>query len=66
MILDSDKSFLVLLVFSALIIGAITIYFAVNHQQNIDNQILSGVIHVLNTSKDGVEPTFKENYEKIR
>lgn len=64
MVLDSDKSFLVILVFSALIIGAITMYFAVNHQQNIDNQILSGVIHMLNTTKDGVEPTFKENYDK--
>ena len=64
MVLDSDKSFLVILVFSALIIGAITMYFAVNHQQNIDNQILSGTIHMLNTTKDGVEPTFKENYDK--
>ena len=64
MILDSDKSFLVFLVFSALIIGTITIYCALNHQQNIDNQIVSGAIHMLNTTNDGVEPTFKENYSQ--
>lgn len=64
MILDSDKSFLVILVFSALIVGTITIYCAINHQQNIDNQIVSGTIHMLNTTNDGVEPTFKEEYNK--
>lgn len=64
MTLDSDKSFLVILVFSALIIGAITIYCSLNHQQNIDNQIVSGSIHMLNTTNDGVETSFKENYVK--
>jgi L-asparaginase len=64
MILDSNKSFLLILVFSALIVGIITIYCAVNHQQKIDNQIVSGTIHMLNTTNDGVEPSFKENYTK--
>ncbi len=59
MILDSNKSFLLILVFSALIVGVITIYCAVNHQQKIDNQIVSGTIHMLNTTNDGVEPSFK-------
>jgi L-asparaginase len=64
MVLNTDQRFLCILVFSALIIGTITIYVAVNHQQNIDEQILSGAIHMLNTTDYGVEPTFTQNYNK--
>lgn len=64
MVLDSDKCFLIGLVFSFLFISVITMYFAINHQQKIDEQILSSKIHMVNTTNKGVEKDFKKNYDK--
>ena len=59
MVLEKDKTLIFSLIFLFLFIGVITIYISINHQQNIDNQILSGTIHILNTTNEGVEDSFK-------
>ena len=64
MVLDSDKYFLISLVFSFLFTSVITMYFAINHQQKVDEQILSNKIHMINTTNKGVEKDFKKNYHK--
>jgi L-asparaginase/Glu-tRNA(Gln) amidotransferase subunit D len=66
MISDYNKRFLIILIFSTIIIGFITAYVAINHQHSIDSQIVSGTIHMLNTTKNEIEPTFIEKYEKIK
>lgn len=63
---DDNKRILVLLIFSILIICCITTFVAINHQSKIDSQILSNNIHMLNTKKENVDPTFKEKYNNIK
>ena len=63
---DDQKRFLVILIFCGLIIGCITTFVAINHQQKSDDQIVSNSIHMLNTTNADVDPYFKENYDKIK
>ena len=63
---DDQKRFLVILIFCGLIIGCITTFVAINHQQKTDEQIVSSSIHMLNTTNGEVDPYFKENYNNIK
>jgi len=63
---DDQKRFLVILIFCGLIIGCITTFVAINHQQKSDDQIVSNTIHMLNTTNGEVDPYFKENYNNVK
>ena len=63
---DEHKKFLVILIFCTLIICCITTFVAINHQKQINNQIVSSAIHMLNTTNEDIDPTFKEKYTNIK
>jgi L-asparaginase len=62
----ANKRFLVLLTISTIVVCIITVFVAINHQQKIDNQIISSSIHMLNTKEGYEDPNFKQQYEKIK